>query len=599
MLKNVLVIILVIIAVSSQEERPADVTKGYTKPIQFYETTSVRLFWEASTSTKEKTSISYTVTYCRLNFPDTCTTLESTNGLTLVLKSLNKDTYYQYKIQVRDQQNQTGAKPYENYFRTERKNSCQPGHFRCTDSAQCVFSNRTCNGIQDCGDGSDERIDAGCSAPRYAPKDVQLVGAGSTVAEIKWISVPQSDRPYLYNILIQDGTDDDQTKNIRTGFAAILISATLDGLLPNREYTIKIRAVNVVGSGIYSDPLKFKTARLDLPTLEMPKNASVTPILYQESTSIKLSWSSPTDLKGNNPSLITYQVNYCSINKKCDKFTEKASRTTALLTDLQRSHIYQFTIRVFNENMESDDEKSTYTNIFKTVSKDTCRSNFFTCTQSPQCVQQDRKCDGLINCSDRSDESEAAGCELPHFFGKISIKDVSYNTAILQFEPSRDPKQRIRGYEIENMVTKETQLIRHSTLSHERIIKVTFVGLKPLTHYEFRVRAVNPTGTGLWSPPSKTRTTAKPTPKPTTTDPRSGDTTTSTRRPKPTMEPAESSSGLSNNEKVGVAVAIILAVLLVIITVVIVTRDKSKNGKKPEYTVKQGVSNPSYVEGEV
>ena len=49
----------------------------------------------------------------------------------------------------------------------------------------------------------------------------------------------------------------------------------------------------------------------------------------------------------------------------------------------------------------------------------------------------------------------------------------------------------------------------------------------------------------------------------------------------------------------GVAVAIILAVLLVIITVVIVTRDKSKNGKKPEYTVKQGVSNPSYVEGEV
>ena len=59
-----------------------------------------------------------------------------------------------------------------------------------------------------------------------------------------------------------DGTDKDQTKNIRTGFAAILIRATLDGLLPNREYTIKIRAVNVVGSGIYSEPLTFKTSRL-------------------------------------------------------------------------------------------------------------------------------------------------------------------------------------------------------------------------------------------------------------------------------------------------------------------------------------------------
>ena len=103
--------------------------------------------------------------------------------------------------------------------------------------------------------------------------------------------------------------------------------------------------------------------------LEMPKNATVAPILYQESSSVQLSWSAPTDLKGNNPSLVTYQVNYCSINKKCDKYTEKSGKTTAVLKDLQRRHIYQFTIRVFNENMESDDEKSTYTYIFKTPYK--------------------------------------------------------------------------------------------------------------------------------------------------------------------------------------------------------------------------------------
>ena len=142
-------------------------------------------------------------------------------------------TYYQYDIVTFDENNQTGVKPYENYFKTERKSkytfyfklvavytwcrdsivpfialvsnislplllnkgnlsklhlsathnrkcffcsktvrvninislfldSCKLGFFRCTDSDQCIYSNRTCNGIQDCGDGSDERIDAGC-----------------------------------------------------------------------------------------------------------------------------------------------------------------------------------------------------------------------------------------------------------------------------------------------------------------------------------------------------------------------------------------------------------------------------------------------------
>ena len=96
--------------------------------------------------------------------------------------------------------------------------------------------------------------------------------------------------------------------------------------------------------------------------------------------------------------------------------------------------------------------------------------------------------------------------DIPTYRGTVKILSESYNKIQVEFEPSRDPKQRIRGYEVENLATKETQFVRHSTFSVERFVKVTFVGLKPETHYEFRVRAVNPTGTGLWSPAAKALT---------------------------------------------------------------------------------------------
>ena len=73
--------------------------------------------------------------------------------------------------------------------------------------------------------------------------------------------------------------------------------------------------------------------------------------------------------KGNNPILVRYQVNYCSINKPCDRVTEKSASTSVLLKNLTPRHIYQFTVRVFNENDDSDAERSTYTYIFKTSFK--------------------------------------------------------------------------------------------------------------------------------------------------------------------------------------------------------------------------------------
>ena len=41
---------------------------------------------------------------------------------------------------------------------------------------------------------------------------------------------------------------------------------------------------------------------------------------------------------------------------------------------------------------------------------DTCLSGYFSCAQSKGCVLESRLCDGIINCPDRSDELEVAGC---------------------------------------------------------------------------------------------------------------------------------------------------------------------------------------------
>ena len=84
------------------------------------------------------------------------------------------------------------------------------------------------------------------------------------MVKLQWESVPSSDRPYIYNILIQEKGASENTErsiNVRTGPTAVLVYTTIRNLLPNREYTVKVRAVNVVGSGSFSDTLMFQTKR--------------------------------------------------------------------------------------------------------------------------------------------------------------------------------------------------------------------------------------------------------------------------------------------------------------------------------------------------
>ena len=40
---------------------------------------------------------------------------------------------------------------------------CKPGQFRCLDGKKCINSTWTCEGVNDCGDNSDEKDCAGKS----------------------------------------------------------------------------------------------------------------------------------------------------------------------------------------------------------------------------------------------------------------------------------------------------------------------------------------------------------------------------------------------------------------------------------------------------
>ena len=107
------------------------------------------------------------------------------------------------------------------------------------------------------------------AVPRYSPQDIRIVGTSSSTVKLSWKSVPLSDRPYLYNILIQEiaGSDGSVAKersvNVLTSFTTVLLDKTVRDLLPNRIYKVKIRAVNVVGSGLFSQPaIEFRTERL-------------------------------------------------------------------------------------------------------------------------------------------------------------------------------------------------------------------------------------------------------------------------------------------------------------------------------------------------
>ena len=92
-------------------------------PITFSESNTIRLSWEVPKKLNghNPATLSYQVTYCRLNFLESCKTLSRSKETHVILTPLKRNTFYQYKIDVFDVKGRAGPFPHEHYFKTARQ----------------------------------------------------------------------------------------------------------------------------------------------------------------------------------------------------------------------------------------------------------------------------------------------------------------------------------------------------------------------------------------------------------------------------------------------------------------------------------------------
>lgn len=104
-------------------------------------------------------------------------------------------------------------------------------------------------------------------APLASPRNLKVIKKTASTIELSWDSVPLRDRPRIYIVTVTGEIT--KTKNVQTGFGARIVKTTIDNLLPNRKYTITIKAVNVVGTGPTSEELVTATEKLTTGKLSL------------------------------------------------------------------------------------------------------------------------------------------------------------------------------------------------------------------------------------------------------------------------------------------------------------------------------------------
>jgi len=99
------------------------VQKVTAVPIKFSESNTIRLSWQTPSTLNghDPTTLSYQVTYCQLNFLETCKTLSKNKETHVILAPLKRNTFYQYKIVVFDVKGRGGPFPHEHFFKTARQ----------------------------------------------------------------------------------------------------------------------------------------------------------------------------------------------------------------------------------------------------------------------------------------------------------------------------------------------------------------------------------------------------------------------------------------------------------------------------------------------
>ncbi|XP_065644330.1 uncharacterized protein LOC101241241 isoform X2 [Hydra vulgaris] len=470
-------------------------------PVTHFESNSVKISWSPpqTTGAADPSTFQYLVSYCELNLPATCVNSTVSSQQFVTLTNLKSATFYQYTVYLFS--SELSSTQFFTYtYKTADRDTCQDAYFTCVSNGQCILMNRTCNLVQDCSDNSDELVSAGCVVPVNTPSNLHVVNTTLTSITIAWDAIKDflEDRIVSYECqlvgaslvlsIIQDASD-------------IFFQSTIfTGLNPDSSYILRVRALNLNGPGPWSSNVTVNTLT---GVIGGASNIQVTPTLFSEQSSVLLSWSPPVVLVGYNASSLSYVATFCELNipTTCQNVSLNSSTLQVQLTGLKSDSFYQYSLIAFatTSSKVGDLIEST----FKTSSQATCNTaTQFSCTVDKSCVSKDRLCDGVFDCSDKSDESLLAFCSLPTSVPVIQkFTVIDSNSIEITFSVIKDPSQRVQSYSFININTSIEKTVNALDLQPSvDNLSVIFGGLSSGVYYFFKGKAVNPSGDGPFSP---------------------------------------------------------------------------------------------------
>ena len=100
-------------------------------------------------------------------------------------------------------------------------------------------------------------------SPLNVPTDLSVVLVKTTGFTVKYKQVPESDLPTKYDIYIFDiSTEKGFTKRVNHArLDSRPVTVKIEGLTGDTEYKVRMRAVNSVGDGKWTEEIKVKTGK--------------------------------------------------------------------------------------------------------------------------------------------------------------------------------------------------------------------------------------------------------------------------------------------------------------------------------------------------
>lgn len=329
-------------------------------PVKFAESTT----WEVTWSTvpeivvKNKTFVPfYRINICGVSGCKYQTVYRSRSSL---LGNLQPNSTYSYAIYVSLYSmhirfyrfyNISQWRSQKQIFHTKYRDSCPS--FSCQNVSQCIDNLKTCDGVVDCADNSDENEWANCKAP--GPISLQVLKTGDEFITVQWRQLPFATVSKYEVNLRGMGV----TKMFNHNTSQTHIKANFTNLVKMRNYTVQIRALNAIGWGHWSLVSAETTTRVGLPG--PVENDG---IVSRVAKSWKLSWTPPSILNNNDADKLKYIVKYClvlSLKRHSCLYTKKSGHTYAVLTRLRWNELYVYTITVYSSlNKQGLKEKASY-----------------------------------------------------------------------------------------------------------------------------------------------------------------------------------------------------------------------------------------------